>query len=404
MSLKERRDVVALGRDAGVGARGVLFSLVRVSGSSYRRPGARMLVLNDGRTAGTLSGGCLEADLLRRATWTVRLGAVMEQFSTAFDDTAEIPYGLGCGGTVDLLAEPLGTPEADALLQAMEATLMHAQRTVVSLLPSQVEGSPLLRIVLDEGGDVLFASDALPTGQVVDLRCAARGRALDAADQHWIETVAGSAFCERLRPAQRLVIFGAGEDARPLARMAHEMGWAAVVVDGRLQRATADRFPSAACTISTSAADLPVRQADAVVLMTHSYEQDRRLLAELLPIAPRYLGLLGARHRSALLLQEASALAGLPLAHAVSRTHAPIGLELGGDGPEAVALAITAEVQHGISSQSAMPFAGSRRLALSDVERLQMDGPAFDARAENCALYGSSDGLVTAGASQDVSQ
>lgn len=134
MSLRERREVVSLYREAGA-AGGVLFSVVRVAGSSYRQPGARMLVLADGRTAGTLSGGCLEADLLRRAAWTVRSGAVVEQFSTRFDDTAEIPYGLGCGGDVDLLAEPVESPEAEALLHAMQATLGGDVRVVATRLP-----------------------------------------------------------------------------------------------------------------------------------------------------------------------------------------------------------------------------------------------------------------------------
>ena len=144
MSLKERRDLVSLYRDANAALTGgVLFSVVRVAGSSYRQPGACMLVLADGRTAGTLSGGCLEAELLRRAAWTVRDGATVERFSTSFDDTAEIPYGLGCGGEIDLLAEPLGTPEAEALLEAFEATLAGQERTIATLLPTGTHPGPV---------------------------------------------------------------------------------------------------------------------------------------------------------------------------------------------------------------------------------------------------------------------
>ena len=376
MSLKERRDVVKLCRDAGTGG-GVLFSLVAVRGSSYRRTGARLLALADGRTAGTLSGGCLESDLLRRAAWFIRDGARTEHFSTAFDDTAEIPYGLGCGGEVDLLAEPLDTAEAAALTDALHATLRGEHRTIATLLPQ--DGQPLQRFVMDAHGDVLFCSDSIATEDVVELR----RTALRAAHG----STAGRMFVERIDPAQRLVIFGAGEDARPLAQLASAMGWAVAVVDSRADRATAHRFPSAEEVFTAvDAASLPVLAKDAVVLMTHSYEQDRRLLAELLPLQPRYLGLLGARHRSALLLAEAAEMAALPLALAVERTHAPIGLELGGDGPEAVALSIVAQLQHALTAGVRADSAKPRRMSFEEVERLLANGASRPAE-QVCAIY-----------------
>ncbi len=377
-------------------AGGVLFSVVRIGGSSYRQPGAHMLVLTDSKTAGTLSGGCLEADLLRRAAWTVRSGAVVERFSTAFDDTAEIPYGLGCGGEIDVLAEPLDTPEAKALLEAMDATLRQEERTVATLLPDPRAGSlgipvPLCRIVLDAAGDVLFASEALATEDVVQLRFSARAASRKESCS-WTDTPLGAVFTERLLPAQRLVIFGAGEDARPLVRLALEMGWLPVVVDTRSHRAGADRFPSAECVQSDSAAGLPVLQEDAVVLMTHSYQQDRQLLSELLQVRPKYLGLLGARHRSALLLHEASLLAEVSLSHAVEATHAPIGLELGGEGPEAIALAVVAEVQHVLSRRQLTEAVSSRRLHLAQVQQLLTDSPG-SAIYDLCALSGEPDSV-----------
>lgn len=367
MSLKERRDVVALCRDA---AAGVLFSVVRVTGSSYRRPGARMAALPDGRTAGTLSGGCLEADLLRRAAWTVRNGTIVEHFSTRFDDTAEIPYGLGCGGEIDVLAEPLGTPEATALLDALAATLRGEGRTVLTRLPDGPDVS-FGRAVLESSGKVVFCSPHFP----VDLTVAS-------------ETTHGFApgmFAESLPAVQRLVIFGAGEDARPLSRMAVEMGWAVTIAGNRSQGLAEGRFPAEVQRLLvTGVSDVPVLAPDAVVLMTHSYEQDRRLLAELLPLATRYLGLLGARHRSALLLAEAAEMAGIGLRQAVERTHAPIGLELGGDGPEAVALAVIAELQQTFAAAPGQ-IHGSRRMPFAEVTRLLEDGAPHPGTREHCA-------------------
>ena len=367
MSLKERREVVGLCRTAEAG---VLFSVVRVAGSSYRRPGARMAAMADGRTAGTLSGGCLEADLLRRAAWTVRNGAVVERFSTRFDDTAEIPYGLGCGGEIDVLAEPLGTPEATALVDALQATLHGEQRTVLTRLPGD-SGGIFARAVLDEQRQVIFCSAGFSPDSILD------GRQWSHAEDQ--------VFTERLLPVQRLVIFGAGEDARPLARMAVEMGWAVTVASSRSQQLTEARFPAEVQRLLiTGAGDVPVLASDAVVLMTHSYEQDRRLLTELLPIAPCYLGLLGARHRSALLLSEASEPAGLGLRSALERTHAPIGLELGGDGPEAVALAIVAELQRTLAAAPGREL-GSRRMTFTEACQLLQDGVSHPGGRDACA-------------------
>ncbi len=333
------------------GAEGVLVTLVRAAGSTYRLPGARLLALPDGRTAGTISGGCLEADLLRKAHWRVRTGAAMQSYDTAFEDTAEVPFGLGCGGAVDLLLEPLDAPEGKALLQAMQASLRGEARTIASMLP---EGSrTFARVVLDVQGDVLFASQELQTEQIVSIRHVAQFKhaqpKISGTGASLRATSLDHLFVEKLAPAQRLVIFGAGEDARPLVRMAAEMGWTVIVADGRPQQARPERFPLAAQVVVAEDMDAAgISAEDAVVVMTHSYEQDRRTVAQLLPLWPRYLGLLGARHRSALLLQEAAAAAGLTLAQALERVHAPIGLELGGDGPEKIALAIVSEIQHAL--------------------------------------------------------
>ena len=139
------------------GAAEVLVTLVRAEGSSYRRPGAHLLIGADGEYAGTISGGCLEAEVVRKASWMVRDGAMVERYSTLFDDTAEIPFGLGCGGVVDLLLEPVKTPECQALLEAMEVSLCGAGSRVATWLPEN--GTILQRAVFGASGDVLFRSE-----------------------------------------------------------------------------------------------------------------------------------------------------------------------------------------------------------------------------------------------------
>lgn len=327
--MRERRQIVRLWRQGGAA---VLVTLVRVTGSSYRRTGARLLLDATGEYAGTISGGCLETEVIRKAAWMVRQGAVVKRYSTLFDDTGEIPFGLGCGGVVDLLVEPADTAECRALIAAMEGSLGGAEATVVTWLPG--EGKSLRRVVLDANGAVVFASEGLGEKK---LGCALQLRAGEEYEGR---------FVEELRAPQRLFVLGAGDDAKPLVSMATLLGWTVIVADGRGQLARAERFPEAERVVALAAgSSLDIKAEDAVVVMTHSYEQDREILAALLPVGPRYLGLLGARHRSSLLVSEASARAGISVAEACDRIYAPVGLDLGGDGPEAIALAVIAEVQ-----------------------------------------------------------
>src|SRR5271156_1413840 len=155
-SMVERRQIVEMARRSG-GEAGVLVTLVRAEGSSYRRPGARLLT-SAGSTAyaGTISGGCLENEVIKKAIWKVRNGAVVERYSTLFDDTAEIPYGLGCGGTIDLLLEAASTAEFDAVMHAMHDSLAGKRHEIVTRLPEN--GVALAREVRNESGEVLFAS------------------------------------------------------------------------------------------------------------------------------------------------------------------------------------------------------------------------------------------------------
>jgi xanthine dehydrogenase accessory factor len=319
--MRDRSKIVELWHRGDAAA---LATLVQVEGSSYRRAGARLLIGADGGYAGSISGGCLEAEVLRKAQWLTRSGAVVERYSTLFDDTAEIPYGLGCGGTVDLLLEPAGTPEFAALMEALAASLRGEPRRVLTQLPKA--GLFLRRAVRNDAGETIFAS----SGAEID---------------------AENAFDEWLDTPQRLFVFGAGDDAQPMVQIAALLGWNVLVVDGRAQWGRAERFPEATRVLTCSSvealqsAGLRVTHRDAVVVMTHSYEQDRSWLAGLLPANPRYLGLLGARHRSALLVSEVAVRLGWSLARVCDGLFAPVGLDLGGDGAEAIALAVVAEIQ-----------------------------------------------------------
>lgn len=364
--MMERRQIVEM---AARGQTGPMVTLVRIEGSSYRQPGARLLLASGtpGSYAGTISGGCLETEVVTKALWKVRNGPIVERYSTLFDDTAEVPYGLGCGGTVDLLFERSDTPEFKALVDALQGTLHGVSFTLLTRLPGN--DTQFARAILSEEGKTIFASADLSEGEIAESLAAPPP----------------GIFLENLAPPQRLLVFGAGDDARPLVNMAALLGWTVLVIDGRAQLARRERFPSATKVIAASPAQLDrlrLTSSDAVVLMTHSYEQDREWLAALLPVAPRYLGVLGARHRSSLLVSEAAILCGLPLATCCERIYAPVGLDLGGDGPEAIALAVLSEAHARCMGR----LGASRRLSAGDVAaQISKGGPSRYLQAQ-CAL------------------
>jgi xanthine/CO dehydrogenase XdhC/CoxF family maturation factor len=294
----------------------------------------------------------------------------VERYSTMFDDTAEVPFGLGCGGVVDLLLEPVDTPECRALMDATEDALAGRDSVVVTYLPG--DGKGLRRVVLRDGV-VVFASEGLGEKK---LACAAGLRAGEEYEGR---------FVEEMRGPQRLFVLGAGDDAKPVVSMAALLGWDVTVADGRGQLARTERFPDADRVVvleDSGVSGLRIRAADAVVLMTHSYEQDRAILAALLPVGPRYLGVLGARHRSSLLVSEAAAMIGKSVAECCEKIYAPVGLDLGGDGPEAIALAVMAEA-HAVCMGK---LGASRRLTAEDVARHVSEGGASRYLQAQCAL------------------
>ena len=371
--MMEHRQVVRLWQQGGAI---VLVTLVRVEGSSYRRPGARLLLGSGGEHAGTISGGCLEAEVLRKADWLVREGAVVERYSTMFDDTAEVPFGLGCGGVVDLLMEPGSTRECQAMMEALERGIGGEEATVLTWLPHK--GRRLARAVLSSSGDFTFASDDLSGPELVEAREGVLQR-------NWLESMPEKIFAERIAAPQRLFVLGAGDDARPLVSMGALLGWSVTVMDGRARLARIERFPEADRVVaisSTLGEVMAIQPADAVVLMTHSYEQDREFLAAVLPLRPKYLGLLGARHRSSLLVSEVALMLGRSVAECCEHIYAPVGLDLGGDGPEAIALAVIAEVQACCMGK----LGTSRRLSPEDVERHVKEGGASRYLQTHCAL------------------
>jgi xanthine dehydrogenase accessory factor len=305
---------------------GVLATLVTVEGSSYRRPGARMLVTGAGVRIGSISGGCLEEDLIERSA-RVRSGGKPELvvYDTTTENDLVWGVGLGCHGIVRILLEPVA-PRPEWAVAAAE-NLKSGKTTEIAVV---WEGSGI-----PEG---TCLADKNPSGR----------------------TNKGGVFMETIRPPAALAIFGAGDDAQPLARIAMELGWRVTIADPRPSKPTQARFPGAAGFVLGPAEELVARAAPApgslAVIMTHHYRHDLPLLRHLLPLPLAYLGLLGPRVRADRLLSEIAD-GGLAITPAMrSRLHAPVGLDLGADSPEEVALSIIAEMRASLAGRDARPL------------------------------------------------
>jgi xanthine/CO dehydrogenase XdhC/CoxF family maturation factor len=381
--MAERREILEMWRNRRDDA-AILATLVHIEGSSYRRPGARMYIQAAGH-AGSISGGCLESEVARKAAWIARAGAAVQRYSTLYDESApeevrEVPYGLGCGGVLHLLLESVALPEAQAMLQALQEAQGGSAFVSATLLPHSATANPnIARVILRQPSP---EDDQTESGRFFvseNTSAATRSALLSlAAAATYPETLSvtldgelRSVYVEPVLPPQRLVVFGAGHDAKPLVEMAHLLGWRVAMADGRAWMAQPARFPQAEQVLAlTGEADnlaaLRLTQDDAVAILTHSFDQDRVLLRRLLPIDLRYLGLLGARHRSQLLLKEAAPELGWTYEECLRRVHAPIGLDLGGDSPQAVALTIVAEIQAVLHRKSV----ASRSVSISDWSQL----------------------------------
>lgn len=329
------------------GESAVLVTVVRTRGSSYRLPGARLIITAKGRRAGSVSGGCLEDDLVKRSWWLTEGGRrVIRRYDTTSDDDATPAYGLGCNGIIDVLLERV-TPAESSILTLL-SSVRETRRPAAVLHVLQPHSLAGKRISIDCDGHVIREiSDA---GLASQLEIAAQTALAERSSAHITFNENGQTvecFVEVLTPPVRLLVFGAGDDAIPVTELAHYLGWNVFVYDGRPHYARPERFPKADAVTTASIDDLQSQvdpRVDAwtvATLMTHSYSQDLAALRALAEKPLRYLGILGPRKRTAQLLIDA----GLDASSLAAPLHSPMGLDIGADGPQQVALSVIAEIQ-----------------------------------------------------------
>ncbi len=348
------RAVVDALADASIrGDEVVLATVVRVTGSSYGGVGARMVVHVDGSTVGVVSGGCLETDLAEQAMKVHgEKQARVVTYDTRADDDDAWGLGLGCNGLIDVLLEPLSATQAGNLGDLLICAL-RADRP--SVLATVIESRNKGKTVPSVGSHALFTGEATETtgkwGDRSALPAISAGvdDALQAGRRGLVAEFGDIQVAfEEIFPAVRLVICGSGPDAVPLVRFATQLGWDVTVVDHRpVVHAPVARFPGAVLAECAQALKLgeavALTSRTAGVVMSHHYARDLEYVEALLEGAVAYIGILGPRARTERMFAEiATRNAEASSSH--ESVFGPIGLDIGGDGPDSIALAIISEV------------------------------------------------------------
>lgn len=302
-----------------------LATLVTVRGSSYRRPGARLLLTAAGVRIGSISGGCLEEDLLSHARNVLATGtAKVVTYDTTEENDLIWGVGLGCHGVVEILIEPL----------------LHPPRWIKTLRENQ-EARRATRLWVTHQADSAGMLGTLPADPMA-------------------ATLPVGGFEQSIPPPVALHILGAGDDAKPVVTFASRLGWRVTVADPRSTFATPERFPDAHLVVTLPPSDLGRLLAPdgdtAAVIMTHHYVHDLPFLEAVLPLPYFYVGLLGPRKRADRILADLES-KGLRISpEQRARLHGPVGLDLGGDAPEMVALAIISEIAAVHNGRDARPL------------------------------------------------
>jgi len=308
----------------------VLATITHVEGSAYRKEGATMLIMEGGLRIGMLSGGCLERDIVHRAEELLRAETSHTYvYDMRHEDDLTWGLGTGCNGLVHVLLEPI------------HRRMRHLIRKLKLCLDQGIPVTGFKR--LDEARtatDNWFIPEReLPPfgywkGELPELQYFSEGEGsrLRPMNQN-------SLVVQTYLPQPRLILFGAGEDAKPLAALAARVGFSITVADWRPAYCNKSHFPDADTLLIGSPDEiqqqLHICNNDFAVVMSHNFERDKQVIRILLRYPIKYIGVLGPRHRTVRLLDGSE----VP-----DNVHSPVGLSIGAEGPEEIAISIMGDL------------------------------------------------------------
>lgn len=322
-----------------------LATVVHVDGSSYRRPGARMLVTEDGQLTGAISGGCLEGDALRKAILAITQDKKkLVVYDTTDEDDAKLGIQLGCNGIVQILFEPIDPFKSNPITVLKK--LVQDRKTGILVTGYSINHHTHLGTI---DIDHLNTETVLPFAAAIQLEME---KTKDAATSSHctiqFEENQQQFFIEYCLPSIALIIVGAGNDAIPLAQMAYLLGWNTILVDGRPTHANQSRFKDAEKIVvgkpKEILSQLFIDNRTAIVLMTHNYNYDLELLGLLKNFSVPYIGLLGPQAKRNRMIQELKE-SGIHFSNEqMQQIYGPTGLNLGAETAAEIAMSICSEI------------------------------------------------------------
>lgn len=358
--MKELKDIVkAYDAAEREGKQTALATVVHLEGSAYRRPGARMLVTEDGKLTGAISGGCLEGDALRKAQLVmVQKKPMLVTYDTTDEDDAKLGVGLGCNGIISILIEPLNNGEENNPIHFLKSILLKRQSAVLvtlfSLDKKTIQPGTCMLLSESDGTKSFLATGSLYETLIKDAGMALKSRKTVTKEYRAENPI--TAFIELVAPAVSLIIFGAGNDTIPLVEMATIIGWDTTVVDGRPAYATTQRFHTASRMLISKAenaiAQLSFDDSTAAVLMTHNYNYDIAVLKDLLPLQLPYIGALGPKKKLDRMFDELKDYGMILTQESIANIYGPTGLDLGSETAEEIALSIISEIKAVLSKRT----------------------------------------------------
>lgn len=326
-----------------------LATVVKVEGSSYRQPGARMLVTEDGMLTGAISGGCLEGDALRKALLSINQKQnKLVTYNTSNEDDAEVGLQLGCNGIVHILFEYIDEEVENnpiQLLQQLE--LERKEAVIVTVFSLKRNASQIGTTLFFRKDSPVLTLDNEALSLISDVKEALENKTTVVKKLQ--EENGREALIEYIKPSISLVIAGAGNDIQPLVKMAAVLGWRTHIAEGRATHATAKRFPKAS-EISVVKPEqflenITIDDQTYFLLMTHNYKYDLALLKLLLETNCHYIGILGPKSKFSRMLDDLL-IEGITVNdEQLSRIHSPIGLDIGAETSEEIALSIVSEIK-----------------------------------------------------------
>ncbi len=341
--MKELQEILKKITQFDEGEKAILATVVDVVGSGYRRPGARMLIDENGYSVGTVSGGCLEADVLEHAKKVLETGEpTVITYDTTKDENSVFGLSMGCRGIVRILLEKVS--DENVYFDFLRGVFNDRKNfTMATLISSKTKNFNVGMRVFQQGSKITvnglsshISSDLLERIKQISTEILPEIETFDF----------GEVFFETIDPPINLLLFGAGYDALPLIDFAKEIGWRVTAIDHRAAFADKERLPKADEIIVSNSEDLPdeifADETSVAVVMTHNYDRDREILRRLMNSKCQYIGALGPKKRTEKLLTE---IGGNCDETWLAKLYAPVGLDIGADTPEAIALSIIAEIQ-----------------------------------------------------------